>query len=56
MICGMIARILRVPMVDKPLDQYVNIAVHLIYGVVIAYIIAKFGIFERAAAAKKTRL
>lgn len=56
LICGMVARALRLPMVDKPLDQYLNLTAHLLYGIVIAYVIAKFGVFERAPAAKETRL
>lgn len=56
LMCGMVARALNLPMVSKPLDQYINVAVHLIYGTVIAYIISKFGVFEKAPAAKEKRL
>ncbi|MFZ5640191.1 MAG: hypothetical protein ACOY4Q_05830 [Bacillota bacterium] len=56
LICGMIARALRLPMVDKPLDQYMILAVHFIYGIVTAYVIARFGEFEKAPEAKEMRL
>lgn len=55
-VCGMVARALRLPMPDIPLDQYLIIAVHFIYGIIIAYIIGRFGEFEKAPRVKKKRL
>jgi hypothetical protein len=56
MICGMVARVLRLPMVDKPMDQYMILAMHIIYGIVIAFVIARFGEFEKTPEAEEMRL